>query len=184
MTHLLESGTYRDSIFGIDESGSGFGFLDGGHDGVDDFAVDENGCIVRWRWVVRADGQLWLLGEIVIATVTRAGFGFVEIGGISVKPEVHFRGFVLDACIGMSSGIIKKLVDAETDIFPGASGDGRGDGADSGLHGVVNGTGIVVEDAGEFLTEFDLSRSELASGAGRFGVLLFLAVDRGGVGVW
>jgi hypothetical protein len=34
------------------------------------------------------------------------------------------------------------------------------------------------------LTEFDLSRSELASGAGRFGVLLFLAVDRGGVGVW
>jgi hypothetical protein len=69
MTHLLESSAYRDSIFGIDESRSDFGFLDGGHDGVDDFAVDKNGCIVRWRWVVRGDGQLWLLGEIVIEAV-------------------------------------------------------------------------------------------------------------------
>jgi hypothetical protein len=55
MAHLLEGGTYRDSVFGIDESRSSFRFLDGGHDGVDDFAVDENCCIERWRWVVRAD---------------------------------------------------------------------------------------------------------------------------------
>jgi hypothetical protein len=42
---------------------------------------------------------------------------------------------------------------------------------------------IVVEDTGEFLAEFDLSRSELTSSSGKFGILLFLAMDRGGVGV-
>ena len=52
------------------------------------------------------------------------------------------------------------------------------------MHGVVDGTGIVVEDAGEFLAEFNLGRSELTSGTGWFGVLLFLAVDGGGVRVW
>ncbi len=148
--------------------------MDGGHDGVDDFAVDENGCIVRWRWVVRADGQLWLLGEIVIATVAGAGFGFVEIGGISVKPEMHFGGFVLDASIGVSGSIIEKLVDAEFDVFPRTGGDGRSNGADRGLHGVVDGASVVIEDAGKFLTVFDLSGSELTGG----GTTVAAAVQR------
>ena len=97
---------------------------------------------------------------------------------------MHFRGFVLDASIGMSGGIIEELADAEDDVFPRAGGDGGSNGADGGLHGAVNGASIVVEVAGEFLTEFDLSGSELTSGAGGFGVLLFLAVYGCGIGVW
>jgi hypothetical protein len=90
-------------------------------------------CVAKG--VIRADGQLLLLGEIVIATVARACFGFVEIRSVSVKPEVHF---ILDASFGMSDGVIKKVANAKADIFPSASGDGRGNGADNGLHGVVN----------------------------------------------
>jgi hypothetical protein len=152
MAHLLEDGKCRDSIFGIDKSGSCFRFLDGGHDGVDDFAVEKNWCIVPRRWVIRADRQLWFLGEIVIATVAGACFRFVEIRGMGVKPEVHTRGFVFYASVGMSGSVIKKQVYAKTDVFPRASGYGRGNGADGSLHGVVDGTGVVVEDAGIFLT--------------------------------
>ena len=100
-----------------------------------------------------------------------------------MDPEVHFRGFVLDASVGMSGGIIEELVDAEDDVFPRAGGDGGSNGADGGLHGVVNGASIVVEDAGEFLTVFDLSGSEFTSGASWFGILLFLAVYGGGIRV-
>ena len=142
MAHFLEDGADRDSVFGIDEAGPGFGFLDRGHDGVNDFAVDKNWCIVRWGWVIRADGQFWF------PAIAGACFGFVEVRCIGVHPEVHLGGFVLDASIRMSGGIIKKLVDAEDDVFPRAGGDGRGDGADGGLHGVINGVGIVDEDAG------------------------------------
>jgi hypothetical protein len=133
--------------------------------------------------IIRADWQLCFPGEIVIATIAGACFGFIEIRSISVKPEVHFRGFVLDASIGMSGGVIKKLVNAKADVFPRASGDGRGNGADGGLHGVVDSMGIVVEDANKFLAEFDLSGSELTSSSGRLGILLFMAIDRGGLGV-
>ena len=52
------------------------------------------------------------------------------------------------------------------------------------MHGVVNGAGVVVEDAGEFLAVFDLGWRELTRVAGEFCVLLFLAVYGGGVGVW
>ena len=184
MAHFFKGGTDRDSVLGIDESGSGFGFLDGGHDSVDDFAVDENRCIERWSWVVVVDGYLWFLGEIEISTVAGACFGFIEIGGISVKPEMHFGGFVLDASIGVSGSIIEKLVDAEFDVFPRTGGDGRSNGANRGLHGVVDGASVVIEDAGKFLTVFDLSGRELTGGAGRFGKLLFLAVHRSGMGMW
>jgi len=52
------------------------------------------------------------------------------------------------------------------------------------LHGVINGTSIIIEDAGEFLTEFNLDRGELAGSAGVLGVLLFLAINGCGVGMW
>ena len=94
---------------------------------------------------------------------------------------MHVGGIVSDASVGMSGGVIEKLVDAEDDVLPRADGDGGGDRADGSLHGVVDGACIIVEDAGKSLAEFDLSGSELASGASRFGVLLFLAIDGSGV---
>ncbi len=97
--------------------------------------------------------------------------------------ELHFGGFILDACVGMGGGVIKKLIDAETDVFPRAGGDGRDNGAYGGLHGVVNSTGIVDEDASKFLAELHLSGGELASGSAGLRVLLFLSIYRGGVGV-
>jgi hypothetical protein len=75
------------------------------------------------------------------------------------------------------------MIDAETDVFPRAGGDGRDDGAYGGLHGVVNGTGIVDEDASKFLAELHLSRGELASGSTGLCILLFLSIYRGGIGV-
>ena len=100
-----------------------------------------------------------------------------------MDPELHFRGFVLDACAGMDGGVIKKLVDTETDVFPRAGRDGRGNGAYGGLHGVVNGSGIVDEDASKFLAELHLSGGELANGSTGLCILLFLSIYRGCVGV-
>ena len=94
---------------------------------------------------------------------------------------MHVGGIVSDASVGISGGVIEKLVDSEDDVLPRAGGDGGCDRADGSLHGVVDGACIIVEDAGKFLAEVDLSGSELASGADRFGVLLLLAVDGSGV---
>jgi hypothetical protein len=41
-----------------------------------------------------------------------------------------------------------------------ACGDGRCNGADGGLHSVVDGSCIVVENSREFLTVFELCGSE------------------------
>ena len=38
-----------------------------------------------------------------------------------MDPELHFGGFILDACVGMGGGVIKKMIDAETDVFPRAA---------------------------------------------------------------
>ena len=86
MAHFLQSGSHGERIFGIDEARSGFRFLDGGHDGVDDFAVDENRCVERRRQVIGVDWQLWFLGEVEIAAIARACFGFIEVGGVGVEP--------------------------------------------------------------------------------------------------
>ncbi len=75
MAHLLEGGTDWDSVFGVDESRSCFRFLDGGHDGVNNFAIHENRCIVRRRGVIGADWQLRrFCGEILVSPVAGACF--------------------------------------------------------------------------------------------------------------
>ncbi len=66
----------------------------------------------------------------------------------------------------------------------GGSECGRGKVVARDLNGVVEGEGRVVEDESEYLTECDVRGDEWVSGEGRFGVLLVLDVDRGGVGVW
>ena len=97
---------------------------------------------------------------------------------------MHFGCLVPDACIGMSGCIVEEMVDAETEVVPGAGRDGGGDGADGVLHGgVVDGASIVVEETSKFLAEFDLGRCELTNGAGAFGELLFLSVCGGSVWV-
>ena len=130
------------------------------------------------------DWEFGFLRQIEIATIAGACFALIEVRGISVKPEVHGRGFVLDESVRMSGCIIEKLIDAKLDVGPRAGRDGRGNGADSALHGVVNCTSVVVEDTGELLTKFELGRGELASGTGWFCKLLFLTVGGRGVGVW
>jgi hypothetical protein len=184
MAHFSEGCMHGDGIFGVDESGASFGLLDGCHDGVNDFAVDEDWCIEWWRGIVGLNGDFGLVGEIEIAAVGRAAcFAFVDVGSVSVEPEVHFRSFVLDAGVGMGGGIVKKMVDPESNVGPGAGGDGRGNGADGGLYGVVDGSGIVIEEPGEFLTAFELSWCELTNIVGAFCKLLFLSVGWGCIGV-
>ena len=101
-----------------------------------------------------------------------------------MEPKVHLGGFVLNAGIWMGGSIIEKLVDTEGEIGPGACGNGGGDGADCGLHGIVDGTSIVIEDASEFLAVFELRGGELTFVSCGYGELLLLSIRRGGVGVW
>ncbi len=96
---------------------------------------------------------------------------------------MHLTGGVTDFSVRMSGSIIEKVVDSVGDIFPVAGGDGGSDGADCRLHGIINGSGVIVENAGEFLAVLGLCWSEL-SGASGLGKLLFLAVDGGIVWVW
>ena len=65
---------------------------------------------------------------------------------------MHLRGSILYVGVWMSSGIVEKVVDAEIKFFPWGSGNGRSDGADCRLHGVVNCTAVVIEKPCEFLT--------------------------------
>ena len=64
----------------------------------------------------------------------------------------------------------------EFDVLPGYGGDQGGDGADCGLHGVVNGSCVLVEDACELFAELDLRGCELASIACSFGIYFFVCI--------
>ncbi len=48
MAHFGEGCAHGNGIFGVDEAGAGFRLLNGGHDGVNYFAVDKDWCIERW----------------------------------------------------------------------------------------------------------------------------------------
>ena len=75
----------------------------------------------------------------------------------------------------MCGGVVQEVIDAERNVGPVAGGNRGCDGADCCLHRVIDGVCIIVEDAREFLTVFELSRSEFVVGDG-FGKQLFLAV--------
>ena len=55
VAHFGKSCSHGNGVFSVDEAGSCFGFLDGGHDSIDDFAVYKNWGVERRRWVVRLD---------------------------------------------------------------------------------------------------------------------------------
>ena len=57
-----EGGSHGNGVFSVYESGSCFGFLYGGHDSVDDFAVDKNRS-VEWRcWIIGSNGKSRFVG--------------------------------------------------------------------------------------------------------------------------
>ena len=78
----MEGGAYRDDIFGIDETGAGFRFLNGGHDGVNHFGIYKYGSIEWWRWIGGFDRKFWFVGEKKETAIAGARFGFIQIGGI------------------------------------------------------------------------------------------------------
>ena len=96
---------------------------------------------------------------------------------------MHLAGGVADFSVRVSGGVVQKMIDTEGDVVPVAGGNRGGNGADGGLHCIVNGSGIVVENAHEFLTVFCLCWSEL-TGAKGLGILLCLAIDWCTVGMW
>ena len=67
-----------------------------------------------------------------------------------MKPEMHLAGGVMELGMGMRGSIVKKMVDSKGEIVPCACRDRGCDGADAGLHGVVDGAGIIVENACKF----------------------------------
>ena len=46
------------------------------------------------RW---GKGELRFVGEVKISATVGAGFWFGEIGHISMNPEVHIAGIIMDA---------------------------------------------------------------------------------------
>ena len=57
VSHFLQCGSHGNCVLGVDETRTSFGFLDGGHDGVNNFAVDEDRRIEGRRWVFRFDRE-------------------------------------------------------------------------------------------------------------------------------
>lgn len=63
MAHFDQCGTEHGGIFGIVEKCAEFGFGGGGHDGLDDGAVDVDGAVEGWWGTVvgrSRDPEWWL----------------------------------------------------------------------------------------------------------------------------
>jgi len=75
-----------------------------------------------------------------------ASIGFQEIGGICVMAEDHVTRKEFDDSFGMGGCIVEQV---NAGMGGGFSGAGllQSNGAEGHEHGVVNGTGIVEEDA-------------------------------------
>ena len=56
VAHFSEGGSHGNSVFCVYKSGACFRFLYGGHDSIDDFAVDKNWGVEWRRRVVWVDG--------------------------------------------------------------------------------------------------------------------------------
>ena len=116
VAHFGECCAHRDGVFSVDEAGAGFGLLDGRHDSIDYFAVDEDRCVEWRRWIIRLDWDFWFSQQVEVASIAGSCFAFVEIGSIGVEPKVHFGGFVLDSGVGMSGGVVEELIYTESNV--------------------------------------------------------------------
>ena len=90
-----------------------------------------------------------------MATGAAAGLGFREIGGVGVNFEAHATCMVPNFGIGVGRGVVEQVGDGFGGGFGGASG---GNGAEGDKHGGVNGSGVVEEDADNFLDSLFTSR--------------------------
>ena len=106
------------SFFGIDISTPCLSLLSGAHDGVYDFARDEDWVVVHGSFVVRKDRKGWLITEEVEATCSRTCFGLGEVGGICVDPQMHIAFFVGNYGIWVSCCIVKEMLDAGLELVP------------------------------------------------------------------
>ena len=105
----------------VDETGSGFRFLGGAHDCVDDFAEYHDWVIVHGCWGGGCDWERGFVSEVVKSAGAISSFGLCEIGGIRVNPEVHVTGFEDKGGVGVGCGIVEEVLNALFEIGPGRS---------------------------------------------------------------
>jgi hypothetical protein len=133
---FAEGGAERDAFFGVDEDGVEFGF--GG--GTDNVFEDVGG--VKDSTFLDVRGRQ-LIAKVEVTAGAAAGFpGFVQVSGIAVDFELHVAGVVSDFGSGMCGIVVQELVDAGLGQG-GGSALFRGEGAESNVHGGIDGTGIV-----------------------------------------
>ena len=153
MAHLGEGGAEPGTIFGIIEEGAKFSFGGGGHNSLDDGAVDVDGAVERWRSRVGIGWSSWIFGkgaEEEDATGTGTCFAFREVRGVTVDVEHHPAGGVADRGIWMGGTVVEELSDGLSSGFS-AFRLGRRKSAKGNKHGGVNGTSVVEEGANDFL---------------------------------
>jgi hypothetical protein len=153
MAHLGEGGVEPGTIFGIVEEGTKFSFDGGGHNRLDDGAVDVNGAVERRRSQVGIWWGSWIFGkgaEEEGATGTGTGFGFREVRVVTVDMENHSAGKVADRGILMGGTVVEELSNGLSSSFS-AFRLGRTKSSKDNKHGGVNGTSIVEDGANDFL---------------------------------
>ena len=153
MAHLGEGGAEPGTIFGIIEEGAKFSFGGGGHNSLDDGAVDVNGAVERWRSRVGIGWGSRIFGEGAEeedATGTGTGFGLREVRGVTVDMENHPAGGVADRGIWMGGTVVEELSDGLSSGFS-TFRLGRRKGSKGNKHCGVNGARIVEDGANDFL---------------------------------
>ena len=144
----------RYGLLPIDKSISNFGFSRGGHDVANDIGDGIDGSVEGrvggWR-VLRLRVALT---EEVLATVTAAGVGFQEVGGVAVHMEDHVASNIANSGVRVQGGIIKQPYDF---LIGGSGGFGflRGNGAKGNEHDGVNGDGVVDQGSDYLLDKGD-----------------------------
>ena len=126
------------------EAGANFSFGGGCHDVAQDVADNVDGSIERWVGGCGVSGRLGTEEEETSST--SAGFGFGEVGCIAVNVEAHVTGMVTNGGIRVRGSVVEQ-VDCGFGGGFGALGLSGGEAAKGDKHGVVNGTGIVEENA-------------------------------------
>ena len=179
VAHFEQCGAEHGGVFGIVEECAKFGFGGGGHDGVDDGAVDVDGAVDGWR-----DGVgIWSGGcvggegaEEEIAAGTGAGLGFGEVGCVAVDVEDHVAGMVADGGVRMSGAVVEQLGDGARGGF-GTVGLGAGEGAEGDEQSGVDGASVVEKSTDDFLKTGDAGGGEASGEVGWRGELCVFAVD-------
>ena len=172
MSHLSKGVANGASLFGVEEQGTEFGLSGTGHDCTDDVTEDVHCPIVSWGRVTVRRRRGRIGAEEQVSPSSRSGFGDTEVGCITVDPQDHVAGVVLD-CGGWVGGtVIEEMVEGHHGST-GALGLLSGECAQGNKESAVNGSRVVEEHTDDFLDPFLAGRIKSRRRVNGGGILNF-----------